>query len=72
MNRQDKIKLLEEVMDLEEGTLTEDQALASYAEWDSLSALAFMSIMTSKFHKNVMAGEIKKLVTVADAIDLME
>ena len=72
MNRQDKIKLMEEVMDLEEGTLSENQALASYDEWDSLSALAFMSIMTSKFHKNIRPSELTNLVTVADAIDLME
>ena len=72
MNRQEKLKLMEEVMDLEEGTLSEDHKLASYEEWDSLSVLAFMAAVTSKFHKNVKPNEVTKLVTVADAIDLME
>lgn len=72
MDRQEKLKLMEEVMDLADGMLSEGDELASYDEWDSLSALAFMSVMTSRFHKNIMPSDIKKLITVADAIDLME
>lgn len=72
MDKKEKIALMEEVMDLEAGTLSENDKLASYEEWDSLSVLAYMSVVNSKFHKNVMPTEIKKLVTIADAIDLME
>jgi len=72
MDKQERIKLMEEVMDLEEGTLSEGDELSSYEEWDSLSVLAFMSTLTSKFHKHVKPQEIKRLVTVADAINLME
>ncbi len=72
MDRQEKLKLMEEVMDLEEGTLSEEDKLESYEEWDSLSVLAYMSTLTGKFHKNVTPKEVKGLVTVADAINLME
>lgn len=72
MDKKEKMALMEEVMDLEAGTLSENDKLSSYEEWDSLSVLAYMSAINSKFHKNVMPTEIKKLVTIADAIDLME
>lgn len=72
MDRQEKLNLMEQIMDLEVGTLSESDSLSSYEEWDSLSVLAFMSTLTSKFHKNVMPKEIKNLITVADAIDLMD
>ncbi|MBR3622974.1 MAG: hypothetical protein IKN43_06460 [Selenomonadaceae bacterium] len=72
MEKQEKIKLMEEVMDLEEGTLSESDTLSSYEEWDSLSVLAFMSVLTSKFQKNVLPKDIKNLVTVSDALNLME
>lgn len=69
---QEKIRLMEEIMDLEEGTLSESDELSSYDEWDSLSILAFMSTIFSKFHKNVSPKEIKNFVTVSDALKIME
>lgn len=72
MNEKEKIELLEEIMDLEAETLKLDDALAEYEEWDSLTALTFISEMDSRFSKKVTGDQIKSFVTVADAIAFME
>ena len=72
MNEKEKIELLEEIMDLEADTLKLDDALAEYEEWDSLTALTFISEMDSRFSKKITGEQIKAFATVADAIDFME
>ena len=72
MSEQEKISLLEEIMDLDEGTLHIGDELSSYDEWDSLSALAYISEMDSRYGKKVTGETIKTFVTVADAISMME
>ena len=72
MNEKERIELLEEIMDLEAETLKVDDNLADYEEWDSLTALTFISEMDSRFSKKVTGDQIKSFVTVADAIAFME
>lgn len=72
MSEQEKIYLLEEIMDLEKGTLKVDDELASFEEWDSLTALTFISEMDERFGKKLTGSQIKSFVTVADAISIME
>lgn len=71
MSEQERIELLEEIMDLDAGTLKVDDNLADYEEWDSLTALTFISEMDSRFGKKVTGDQIKAFVTVADAIAFM-
>lgn len=71
MNRMEKIKILEEIMELEERTLKEDSVLKEFDEWDSLTVISYMALMDSKFHKNISIDQIRKFVTVSDAIDAM-
>ncbi len=72
MNEQERIELLEEIMDLDAGTLHVEDTLADYEEWDSLTALTFISEMDERFGKKVTGEQIKAFVTVADAIAIME
>lgn len=72
MSEQEKIYLLEEIMDLEKGTLKVDDELANFEEWDSLTALTFISEMDERFGKKVTGSQIKSFVTVKDAISIME
>ncbi len=71
MNEQEKIELLEEIMDVEPGTLHLKDVLADYEEWDSLTALTLISEMDEKFGIRITGKEIKSFVTVADAIAMM-
>lgn len=72
MSEQERIELLEEIMDLDTGTLQVTDTLADFEEWDSLTALTFISEMDERFGKKVTGGQIKELVTVADAIAMMQ
>lgn len=66
MTLQEKIELLEEIMDVEEGTLTEDTVLDEVEEWDSLSTLSLTVEIKKKYNKNLTTDEIKSFVTVGD------
>lgn len=71
MNK-DKLGLMEECMELPEGTLSIEDRLADYEEWDSLSVLTFMALMDERYGRRISPEDVDKLVTVADAIRLME
>lgn len=66
MTLQEKVEFLEEIMDVEEGTLNEDTVLKDVEEWDSLSTLSLTVEMKKKYNKNLTTDEIKNFVTVGD------
>ncbi len=72
MSEKERIEMLEEIMDLDEGTLNLEDELKGYEEWDSLTALTFISELDSRFGKKITGEEIKAFVTVKDAIAVME
>lgn len=72
MSEQERIELLEEIMDLDSGTLQVDSILADYEEWDSLTALTLISEMDERFGKKITGEQIKSFKTVADIVAIME
>ena len=72
MSTQERIELLEEIMDLDAGTLKLEDVLADYEEWDSLTALTLISEMDERFGKKITGEEIKAFKTVAEVIAIME
>ena len=72
MTKEEKIELLEETMDLEEGTLSEDMRLEDLAEWDSITKLAIIVMIDDEFDKTITANDIKKFIFVKDIIEIME
>ena len=72
MSEKERIELLEEIMDIDEGTLSIDDILSDYEEWDSLTALTFIAEIDARFGKKISGKELKMFVTVRDAIAVME
>ena len=72
MNQETKLSLLENVMDLDEGTLTADTVLADLDEWDSLSVLSFISLMDEQFGKNIAGKDALACNTVGELMAMME
>ncbi len=72
MTNEEKITILEELMEVDEGTLTSETLLSNIEEWDSVSFLSFMAMMDEKFGKVVTGSEIKTKETIADLMALME
>ncbi len=72
MSEKEKLGLIEECMDLDEGTLKPEDNLADYEEWDSVTALSIIAMMDEQFHKSVSGGTLKDAKTVADILAMME
>lgn len=66
-----KLALLEDILDVEEGTLSVDQNLSDLDEWDSLSALSVVVMVKDEFNKKLSGSEVRAFVTVQDIIDAM-
>ena len=72
MTNAEKIALLEEVMELEEGTLQQDDVLEEYDEWDSVTILGIISLIDEEFGKTVTGKEVLDIKTVSGLLDMME
>ncbi len=66
MTKEEKLAMLEEVMDLDEGDLEEDALLEDIDEWDSLSVLTLISEMKKRFDISLSTLQIREFKTVLD------
>ncbi len=66
MTLQEKLEMLEEVMDVDEGSLKVEDNLDDIEEWDSLSVLTLISEMKKRFSISLTSQEIKEFKTVGD------
>lgn len=71
MSVQEKIELLEDMLEVDEGALTEDMMLEDIDEWNSLAYLSFSVLLSDEFDKKVPASEIKTYQSVKDLLDVM-
>ena len=71
MDLKQKLAALEEIMDIEEGTLKPEMDLDSIEEWDSLSALSFVGFMDDEFGKKMTGTQVRAFKTVQDILDTM-
>lgn len=72
MTKEPKIKMIEEILDLEEGTLTEETVLRDLEDWDSVAVISFIALLDDEFNKIVKGTVIREQKTVADLMALME
>ena len=71
MTEQEKLDLLEEIMDVEE-SLTLETVLSDLEEWDSLSTLALAAKVKEMYSRNLTAEEIEGFKTVKDICDYLD
>ena len=71
MSVDERIALIENCMDLEEGTLNPEDDLASYEEWDSLTALSIIAAVSEKYHKTLTGENLKKAKRISDIVKLI-
>lgn len=67
-----KLSLIEEILDVEEGSLTAETPLDSVEEWDSIARLSLIAMLDDEFGKSISSKELKALRTVADILAYME
>ncbi len=71
VNMREKVSIIENCMDLEEGTLQPNDKLSDYEEWDSLTVLSIIAAVDEKYRKNLTGEDLRKAVTVEDVAKLM-
>ena len=72
MTKEEKITLIEEIMELDEGTLSEDSILAEFEEWDSLSKLMLISTAKKEFGIVINTDTLKTFKKVSDICDFLK
>lgn len=72
METQQKLAALEDIMELDEGSLSPETRLEDLEEWDSLSALSFVVLLGDEFGRKISGKEIRAFQTVRDMLDVME
>ena len=72
MTEKEKIALIEETLDLDEGTLTADTVLEDVDEYDSMAKLSLIVMMDDEFGKKLTGDVIKGFKTVGDILAVME
>lgn len=72
MNDKQKLAILEDLIELEGGSLTPETLLSDIEEWDSVAFLSFIAMMDDEFGKIVKGSVVREQKTVADLMALME
>ncbi len=71
MTNHEKVALLEEMLEMDKGTLNEDAALADIDQWNSMASLSLIVLMDEKFGKKLSGEQIRSFVTIKDILDFM-
>lgn len=72
MTNKEKLGLLEEMLDVDEGSLQETMNLSEVDAWDSMAAISLIALVDDKFDKQISANEIRTFKTIGDIIKIME
>lgn len=71
MTEREKLALLEDMMELEEGDLSMDKALDDIDEYDSMAKLSLIVLMEDEFDVKLTGDVLKGFKTVSDIVTLM-
>ncbi len=72
MNIEERIAMLEDLLEIDEGTLKGDELLTEVEEWTSMAALALIVLMDETYNKKLTGEQIKNFKTVRDILNIME
>lgn len=72
MELKEKLALIEEALDTQEGALAPETVLDEVESWDSIAALSLIAMMDDNFGKTLSGSEIKALKTVGDILAHMK
>ena len=72
MTDKEKLAILKETSDVEEGTLNADLELNSVEQYDSMTKLSLIVMMEDEFGKKLTGSEIKNFKTVRDILNIMQ
>lgn len=68
----EKLAMLEDILEMEEGSLNGNEILEDLEGWDSMTALSFILLLSDEYDKTIGNTEIRQLHTVGDMLTLMK
>ena len=71
MTDKEKMTLLEEMFEVDEGTLKPETELNSLENWDSMMKLSLIVLVDEECGKTLKSDDMKKFVTLRDIMDYM-
>ena len=71
MTNEEKIALLEDMLELEAGALTPETVLAEIDEYDSMAKLSLIVLMDDECGKKLTGEQIREFKTIQDILDFM-
>ena len=71
MTQEEKIALLEETLEMDEGTLTPETVLSNIEQYDSMAKLSLIVMMDDECNKKLTGEQIREFKTVKDILDFM-
>ena len=71
MTEEEKIALLEDMLELDNGSLQPETELSSVDEYDSMAKLSLIVMMDDEFSKKLSGEQIRQFKTVQDILDYM-
>ena len=72
MTQEEKIALLEDMLELDGGTLKPETELNSIDEYDSMAKLSLIVLMDDEFGKKLNGEQIRAFKTVQDILNFMD
>ena len=72
MTLQEKLEVLEDILEMDEGTLKVEDSLEDIDEWDSMSKLYLVTYVKIEMQKRLTVDEIKNFETVQDICDYLD
>lgn len=72
MTLEEKLALLDETFEADEGTVQADMLLDDIEEYDSMTKLSLIVMMEDEFGVKLTSEMVRKLETVKDILDLMK
>lgn len=72
MTIEEKIAVLEDMLELENGTLTVETKLSTVDEFDSMAKLSLIVISDEEFGKKLIGEQLRKFKTIGDILTFWE
>ncbi len=71
METKKKLQLLEEMLELDDGSLSPEMDLSEIEEWDSMAKLSLILLMDEECGKKLNGEVIKSFQTIQDILNYM-
>ena len=72
MTNEERIAMIEDVLELDAGTLKPETELSTIDEYNSMAKLSLIVMMDDEFGKKLTGEQIFKFKTVQDILDFMD